>query len=295
MLRSSVSGAEIAALYRRACEHLALARARSYPTYIVDRLERITADTHQLIYQRPEFGLKRIRDIVQFDFPRGVRKEWRYVVAAAATFALPMIVVGFLVFFRPEFILSVVSAGTAADFEEMYSPAAESIGRIRAASTDWMMFGYYIRNNIGVAFQCFAAGLFVGVGSLFFVGFNGAVGGAVAGFLTERGLGSTFYSFVVTHSAFEITAIVIAGAAGIKVGHALIAPGRLTRLQSLVEATRDSVVLLYGVFAMLLIAAGIEAFWSSAVWVPHSVKYSVAAVCWITVIGYLAFQGRHAD
>jgi uncharacterized membrane protein SpoIIM required for sporulation len=130
---------------------------------------------------------------------------------------------------------------------------------------------------------------------LFFLGYNGAFGGAVAGYLTERGLASTFYSFVVTHSAFELTAIVLAGAAGLKIGHALVVPRRLTRLQSLVNATRDSIVILYGVTGLLLVAAGIEAFWSSAIWLPHTVKYSVAAVCWITVIGYLALQGRRAD
>ena len=61
--RSAVSGARVAALYRRACEHLALARARSYPAYMVDRLERMTADAHQVIYHRREFGLARVRDI----------------------------------------------------------------------------------------------------------------------------------------------------------------------------------------------------------------------------------------
>ena len=101
-----------------------------------------------------------------------------------------------------------------------------------------MMFGFYIRNNIGVAFQCFAGGLFAGLGSLFFLAYNGAFGGAVAGYLTERGLSSTFYSFVATHAAFELTAIVLSGAAGLKIGHALLAPGRRTRVQSLVIATR---------------------------------------------------------
>jgi uncharacterized membrane protein SpoIIM required for sporulation len=177
----------------------------------------------------------------------------------------------------------------------MYSPAADSIGRMRTASTDWIMFGYYIRNNVGVAFQCFAAGLFAGVGSLFFLAYNGAFGGALAGFLTERGLSSTFYSFVATHSSFELTAIVIAGGAGLKIGHSLLAPGRLTRTQSLVEATRTSAVLLYGVTAMLLIAAAIEAFWSSASWLPPGVKYTVAALCWTTVLAYLVLQGRRAD
>ena len=62
-----------------------------------------------------------------------------------------------------------------------YSKAAESIGR--NAGTDWMMFGVYIRNNIGIAFQCFAGGLFAGLGSLFFLAFNGAFSGALAGYL----------------------------------------------------------------------------------------------------------------
>ena len=172
--------------------------------------------------------------------------------------------IGLLVYWRPELILSVVSSETAASFEEMYSPSADSIGRTRTATTDWMMFGFYIRNNIGVAFQCFAGGLFAGLGTLFFLAYNGAFSGALAGYLTERGLSSTFYSFIATHSAFELTAIVLSGAAGLRIGHALLAPGRLTRLQSLVQATRDSAVLLYGVTAMLLVAAAIEAFWSSA-------------------------------
>jgi len=293
-MQSPVSGARVATLYRRACEHLALARARSYPTYMVDRLERMTAQAHQLIYQRREFGFARVRDLLAVDFPCAVRTHASYVAVATATFVLPTIIIGVLVYWRPELILSVVSADKVSSFEEMYSPAAHSIGRVRTATTDWMMFGLYIRNNIGVAFQCFAGGLFAGIGSLFFLAYNGAFAGALAGYLTERGLSGTFYSFIVTHSAFELTAIVLSGAAGLRIGNALLAPGRLTRVQALVQATRDSAILLYGVTAMLLVAAGIEAFWSSAGWLPPVVKYCVAAVCWMAVFGYFAFQGAHA-
>jgi uncharacterized membrane protein SpoIIM required for sporulation len=293
--RVAVPGARVAALYRRACEHLALARARSYPAYIVDRLERMTANGHQLIYQQREFGLNRLKQLVVAEFPRSVRRHRGYVAVAAATFLLPTFIIGVLVYRRPELILSVVSSDTAASFQDMYSPTAESIGRVRDASTDWTMFGYYIRNNIGVAFQCFAGGLFAGLGSLFYLAYNGAFSGALAGYLTERGLSSTFYAFVATHSAFELTAIVLSGAAGLRLGHAILAPGRLTRRQSLVVATSDTAVIVYGVMAMLLIAAAIEAFWSSASWLPHTVKYGVAAACWIAVLGYLSLQGRHAS
>jgi len=203
-------------------------------------------------------------------------------------------VVGLLVYLQPDLILSVVDSDTAASFEQMYSTSAISIGRTREASTDWMMFGFYIRNNIGVAFQCFAGGLFAGLGTIFFLAYNGAFSGALAGYLTERGLSSTFYSFVATHSAFELTAIVIAGTAGLRLGHTLLAPGRLTRRAALVEASRDTVVLLYGVTAMLVLAAAVEAFWSSAGWLNPIVKYSVAAVCWTAVLAYFVFQGRRA-
>ena len=287
-------GERIAALYRCACEQLALARARSYPAYLVDRLERLSSDAHQAIYQQREFGLGRLRALAAREFPRAVRAHATYVWIALAVFALPIIVVGLIVYARPELILSVVDAETAAEFERMYSGAEEAIGRTRGAETDVAMFGFYIRNNVGVAFQCFASGLIAGIGSLFYLAYNGVLSGAVAGYLTERGLSETFYSFVVTHAAFELTAIVLSGAAGLRMGHALLMPGRLSRRQALVVAARESIVIVYGVAVMLLIAAAIEAFWSSAVWIPPIMKYSVAAACWIAVICYLTLQGRNA-
>lgn len=285
-------GERLATLYRRACEQLALARARSYPTYMLDRLERLTGDAHQAIYERRDFGIATVTRLVSVEFPATVHGHAPYVLFAAALLVLPMLIVGLLVYFRPDLILAVVSTHTAESFEQMYSPTAESIGRLRDANTDWMMFGYYIMHNISISFQCFAGGLLAGVGSIYFLIYNGAIIGAVAGYLTERGLGGTFYPFVATHSAFELTAIVLAGAAGLRLGHSLLVPGRSTRLHSLVVATRRCTVLLYGSTAMLVIAASIEAFWSSAPWLPPVVKYSVAAACWLAVLGYLTLQGR---
>lgn len=290
-----LSGERIAELYRRACEHLALARARAYPAHIVERLDQLTADAHQAIYQRREFGLARLRRLFGVEFPRAVRAHALYVWIATAVFGLPTLIIGVLVYYNPELILSVVDSDTAAMFEEMYSDSADSIGRTRTADSDWTMFGFYIRNNIGVAFQCFASGLFAGVGSLFFLAFNGAYGGAIGGYLTERGLSSTFYSFIATHASFELTAIVLSGAAGLRIGHSMLAPGRRTRTQALVVSARESIVIVYGVTAMLLIAAGIEAFWSSSTWVPNAAKYSVAAFCWLAVIAYLTLQGSRAS
>ena len=290
----AISGARFASLYRQTCGHLAIARSRSYPAHMVDRLEHLTAQCHQLIYQQRELGVAWLVKIVRHDFPVAVRAHAGYVTVAALLFFVPTLVLGVLVYAKPELILSVVDAETASEFDSMYSSSADSIGRFRSVDTDWMMFGHYIRNNISVAFQCFAGGLFAGLGSIFFLAFNGAYGGAIAGYLTGRGLGQTFYSFIVTHAAFELTAIVLAGAAGLRIGHSLLAPGRRTRVQSLIAASRQSIVLVYGLTAMLIVAAAIEAFWSSAAWLPVSAKSGVAALCWTAVIAYLTLQGRHA-
>ena len=104
-----VEGQRVAVLYRRTCEHLALARARSYPAYLLDQLERLTSDAHQVIYQRREFGLEKVRRFLDQEFPRSVREHATYVWIAAALLYVPTFVIGWLVYEHPELILSVAT------------------------------------------------------------------------------------------------------------------------------------------------------------------------------------------
>jgi uncharacterized membrane protein SpoIIM required for sporulation len=279
-------------LYRLCCEHLALAQSRGFPLHLVERLSAITSRAHQIAYRQSDPGLKRVMRALLDDFPRMVRKHWPYVGLAVALFALPTIILGIAVYLRPELILSVVDRRTAAEFQQMYSPAAQALGHPRGISSDWMMFGFYIKNNIGIAFQCYATGVLFGVGSLFFLLFNGAFGGAIAGYIASLGFGGTFFPFVATHSAFELTAIVLCGAAGLRIGRSVLLPGQLTRTAALQIAARETSVIVFGSAVMLLIAAVIEAFWSSAVWVAPSAKVSLAAFCWILVLSFFMRRGH---
>jgi uncharacterized membrane protein SpoIIM required for sporulation len=289
--RAPAPGDRFASLYRRACEQLAMARARAYPAHIIDRLNQLTSDAHQVIYRERGFGFSRLLKVINEDFPNAGRAQAKYFWLATAVFALPFLVLNLLVYFKPAMILAVVDAATAANFEYMYSES-ESIGRTRDAGSDWTMFGYYIRHNIGIGFQCFAGGIFAGLGSIFFLAYNGALLGAVEGFLLSRGLAEPYFSFVATHSAFELTAIALSGAGGLRIGHAIIAPGRRTRRNALVAAAREAILLVYGATFLFFVAAIIEAFWSSARWIPLPLKFTVAAACWAFVIGYLWRHGR---
>lgn len=280
--------------YRRLCQHLALAQERGYSSYLVDPLQQLALRGHQQLYRhRSQLGAS-VLGFVLAGFPRLVREQWRFVAVASVLFFGSLLGIALLVYLFPELIYSIISPQQVAEMQDMYDPDASRLGRAaeRASSEDWMMFSYYVMHNIGIAFQTFAAGLLFGLGSVFFLIFNGLIIGAVSGHLTEIGYGQTFWSFVIGHGAFELTAIALAGAAGLQLGWALISPGRLTRGESLRLAAHKSVQLLCGVMVFLLIAAFIEAYWSSTTVIAAWVKYLVGAVLWLLVAAYLIFAGR---
>jgi uncharacterized membrane protein SpoIIM required for sporulation len=281
-------------LYRTACEHLALAQARGFPAAMVERLGIVTARAHQMVYRRSDFGLARIARTLLNDFPRKVREHRGYVAVAALLLAVPALALGIAVYHRPELVLSLVDSATATAFKHMYDPANGAIGRMPETGSNWAAFGFYIANNIGIAFQCYASGVLFGLGSLWFVAYNGAFGGAIGGYIASSGYGDTFFPFIATHSAFELTAIVLSGAAGLRMGRAVLWPGRLSRSAALQDAARDTSVIVFGAAVMLVIAAAIEAFFSSAPWIVPPAKYAAAAAAW-TLVAIFFLRRPHAD
>jgi uncharacterized membrane protein SpoIIM required for sporulation len=155
-----------------------------------------------------------------------------------------------------------------------------------------LMFGYYIWNNVRIGFQTFAGGMLAGVGSAFFLGSNGVIIGAVAGYLTQVGYGETFWSFVAGHSSLELVAIVLSGAAGFRLGLAIVSPGNASRKAALVAAARPAVRLMYGAAVMFFGAAFVEAFWSPTTDFPFTLKIAVGISGWVILLGYLVFAGR---
>ena len=174
----------------------------------------------------------------------------------------------------------------------MYAPGADRYGAAREADTDMMMFGHYIANNVRIDFQSVAGGVFFGLGTLAALLFNGMFLGAVAGHLTQIGYGENFWGFVAGHSAPELLGLVYAGGAGLLIGHALVAPGRRTRAEALRANGVPAARLLYGAALMTVLAAFIEAFWSSRTTLPFEVKIAFGALLALAFAVYLAFGGR---
>lgn len=276
--------------YRRICQHLALARHRGYTSDLVDRLNDLAVRGHHHLYRRPASLFGRMGLFIARDFPRAVRAEWRLVLLSAVLFYGPFFGMIGAIQIEPDLVYGVLDPGMVAQMEAMYDPSSQAF-RDRQADSDLYMFGFYIKNNIGIAFRTFAGGVFAGIGSSFILLYNGLFIGAAAGHLTEIGYTSTFWQFVVTHGAFELTAIILAGTAGLRLGLAFISPGRHSRSQALREAARKATPILYGFTLFLVIAAFIEAFWSSTHWLGP-VRYYVGIPMWVVVHAYLGLAGR---
>jgi uncharacterized membrane protein SpoIIM required for sporulation len=283
---------DFAAAYRRTCQHYALAERRGYSATLLARLRDLVHRGHVVLYRPPAIRWRSAVEFVAADFPRLVRRYRGHLAVSAALFFLPLIACILLLQWRPELVHTVYDAEQLAKYESMYDPANADEKLGRSGGTDVRMFGHYVMNNVSVGFRTFASGLLGAIGPVFMLIFNGVMIGTVAGHLTAIGYGGPLWRFAVGHSAPELLAIVIAGAAGLLIGMALIAPGQRTRARALVEDGVDGARLILGVFAMLVFAAFVEAFWSSIGWMPDSVKFSVGGLLWLLILLWLWRGGR---
>jgi uncharacterized membrane protein SpoIIM required for sporulation len=285
-------GAEFPERYRELCQDLALARRRRYSAELIEGLNRLALRGHQHLYKQHARPLEGAIDLIAVRFPRRVRTEWRLLLLCVVLFFGTGAVTYLAIHLEPELVYTILGPTFTTQLETMYDPASEHHLRERPSDSDLHMFGFYIRNNIGIGFRTFAAGLLLGLGSAFFLIVNGVILGGAAAHIDQVGFGATFYSFVIGHGAFELTAIALAGLAGLKLGVAILAPGRRSRLRALVEEGKRSATIVYGFTGMLVIAAFIEAFWSSSTFIPVQVKLAIGAALWLCVIGYFIVAGR---
>lgn len=275
--------------YQRACRHLAMARSRGYSLGVRVRLERIVERGHAVLYRHRRAPWDQIWEYVAGGFARDVREHWPFLAVASLLFWGSFLGMLGWVLLDPEVATKIAGADQLIMYESMYS---ETNVLEREAGDDLAMFGFYIFNNVGIALRTFGSGLFFGAGSLFVLVFNGVFFGIVAGHLSNAGYGEQFWPFVIGHGAFELPAIVLSGMVGLKIGAAPLWPGRRRRVEALMEASRESVGIIFGFSVMLLIAAFIEAFWSPRVILGVTNRVVVGAMLWALVCGYFAFAGR---
>jgi len=299
---SPAETAEFSRLFRELCYDLSLIRSRDWGRGLVAYLNALVSRGHNAFYSEPPGKLASVGRFLAIGFPRLFRKNVGYFLTAAVIFFGTLGISWAVVQHDPTLAVRIVPAELLKQAETAYSSHKPASGEDSSGASDWesseefgeqraMMAGFYTWNNAGIALATFARGILLGVGTIYTLIYNGIFIGALAGYLIATGHSAKFLSFVVSHGSFELTAIAVAGGAGLMLGDALVHPGQRSRIESLRVRGLEAVQIAGGSAAMLGVAALIEAFWSPAP-IPSAAKYSVGALLWVLVFVYLSTAGR---
>ena len=282
---------ELAKVYRAVCYDLSMVQSREWGSDLESYLNDLVADGHNCLHRSPPRSWKAFLDFLTDGFPRIMRKRRWFFWAAFSLFTIPFVAAMLVGIYEPSIAETIVDKSMLGNANEGYSEELYTDVDDRYVGERSYMAGFYVLNNIGIAFRCFAKGAFFGVGSAAELLFNGIVLGLITGYIVGNGNGLNFFSFVITHGSFELTAIVIAGAAGLLIGFGMIHPGQNTRWESLKECGLDAIKMVFGAGIMLAIAALIEGFFSPMA-IPKVIKFVVGTMCWVAVILYFSLCGR---
>lgn len=292
--KSRWSGREVtrlSTLYRSVCYDLSLVQSREWGARLEQYLNDLVAQGHNCLYRSPPRSLDKVLEFLSEGFPQLLRERRVFFFVSLALFVVPFLAAMLLAAIDPVLAERLVDKTAMEQSGESYSKEFYSKIDSSYAEQRSLMAGFYVWNNVGIAFRCFALGGFFGVGTVVTLLFNGISLGAITGYLINQGHSDNFFSFAISHGSFELTAIVVAGAAGLLLGWGMVHPGRLSRIESLRVHGMDAVKLACGAGFMLVVAALIEAYFSPMA-IPHSIKYVVGTFLWITVYIYLVHGGR---
>lgn len=283
---------KLPSLHRRLCHSLSMARSRGYAPSLVHRLHHLANRSHARFYGTATEAPAVLRTWISSEFPRRVRSMWPYLLASLVAFLGPALVAGIAVHLNPSLSDSILGPGATEHMKSMFAPGSERIGR-DGAENDLQMFGFYIWNNVSILFRTMATGVFLGVPSLLAIGFNGThLGAAFSVMLDSPANRAPFFTFVATHSALELTAIVVGGASALRLGWAILRSGRRSRMDSFRHASAESLPVMGGASLMMAGAAFLEAFWSANATIDPSVRIGVGICLWALVLAYFALAGR---
>jgi uncharacterized membrane protein SpoIIM required for sporulation len=278
---------ELGRIYRRTASDLAIARAESRDPRLINYLNSLVIRAHGRIYQADAQGSSRIASFFSRELPRTFRRTWRYTAVSFSVFAL-FSVLGFLgTKYDPEFSELV---GVPPSFREVYIETKthwwEDLNQANQVGASSIF-----THNIQVTIYTFAFGALFGVGTLFYLAYNGATIASVLALTYRAGFGNDLLTFMVGHGVIELSCIFIAGGAGLLIGSALVMPGDLSRADALKSRGKDAIRLMMGVAVLLVVAGIIEGFISPAPINPR-IKFTIAALTGLALYSYLLLAGR---
>jgi uncharacterized membrane protein SpoIIM required for sporulation len=245
--------------YRAVAADLAFARRRFPSDPIVGRLERLTQRGRHAVYNTSG-SRNTVLAFVTRGYWRRVRERPALLVIAVVCLALPTLLSGYWAWRDP----GAASGLAPSAYQSVTQPRPD--GQDLGVSVDEQsdLAARIFTNNIQVSFLAFAGGILLGLGTLYLLIQNGIMLGAVAGLAIGAGNGRPFFELVVAHGVLELSCIVVAGAAGLRLASAIVDPGTRPRMDALRTEARAAVEIVLGTAVWLVVAGLVEGFLTPA-------------------------------
>lgn len=277
---------ELLRLYSLASDHLSAVQAQDPDGPVASGLSITIASARRRITSGSAASSSMLVRFFTYDLPAAFYRIRWLTLALGLAFLTISFSYGAWFYHNPELFSMVLEDSQTQqyvdqDFVNYYSenPAAEFAGMV------WT-------NNAWIAAQEVAFGItgfFVPV-VLWSNAQSIGISGAVMGIHGEFG---TFFNYILPHGYMELTAIFIAGAAGLQIFWAWVAPGRRTRLDSVASAGRSLITVAIGLVLVLLVSGVVEAFVTPSP-LPDVVRHGIGLLVLTAYWVYALVQGRRA-
>jgi uncharacterized membrane protein SpoIIM required for sporulation len=263
----------LADLFIQLTDDLSFARTNYPESQTTLYLNNLTAKVHQSIYRNKKEEKGRF---VRF---------WKYELPQLFYSAHKQLLYSFLIFAACTMI-GAVSAANDINFVRLIlgdgyvNMILENIEKgdplgVYKSEGEINMFLYITLNNIFVSFKTFAYGIFLSIGTVMSLFYNGIMLGAFQYFFYQKGLLLTSVLTIWIHGTLEISAIVIAGCAGLVMGNSILFPGTYSRIESLKMGAKKGLKICIGLVPIFILAGFLESFVTRHTEWPSVVKLAI--------------------
>jgi uncharacterized membrane protein SpoIIM required for sporulation len=271
---------ETALLYRQAASDLSTLRQDSTARVYSEHVNQLLARAHHIIYSGRGTSLVKIVRFLRDEYPAIVQRQMRYVLLSLAILLGGALLGSVLTVARPEFMRHMLGPAMVETIErhEMWT---HSVVSIAPAASSWIM-----TNNLTVCFVAFAGGITFGLLTVYSMFRNGLMLGVIGVACQQHGMAIDLWSFVAPHGSLELPSIILAGAAGLRLGYGVLFPGNYGRRDSIARAGVEASRLVAGIIPLLVIAGTLEGFFSPSN-APVWLKFTVGGALFTLLISWL--------
>lgn len=269
-------------LYKVASAHLATLQTHMPTDETTLYLNHLVSQAHNAMYKENNKSSKQIKEFFLHYFPSLIRVRSLFVAFALFLFLLGGLL-GFLSVWNDPLNLSMIMPGAMADSIDP-AKTADPRGDLHSPLVSTAI----MTNNIRVAVLAFISGVTLGIGTIYLMISNGLIVGALAAVFMQSGKSYVFWAYILPHGIIELTAIFIAGGAGLYMGYRFFVPGPYPRKLRFLESAKESAQLLIGTIPLFIIAGIIEGYITPST-MSLEVKYLIAGVTLLLLALYYGY------